>query len=107
MQYKALLDSYFVASNNHDVAATLDHFAVDSIVHDEGKTHRGHDEIRHWLEETNANYKASSTVLDVSTSGNEAKALVSVSGTFQGSPIELEFNFTFAGDKIQTLNFGE
>lgn len=105
MQYQPLLDSYFKASNEQDVAATLDHFSVDAIVHDEGKTHRGHSQIRHWLEETNANYNASSTVLDVSASGDEVTALVSVSGTFSGSPIELKFNFGFSNEKIQTLTF--
>ena len=107
MQSNPFLESYFQASNTHDVAATLDHFATDAVVQDEGKTYLGHDQIRHWLEETNASYHAHAALLNLSCSGDEATALVSVSGTFPGSPIQLMFNFVLTNNKISSLTFGE
>jgi ketosteroid isomerase-like protein len=107
MQFKAFVESYFQAANAHNVAATLDHFAPDASVQDEGKEHHGSEEIRHWLEETNAKYNPESTVLNVSASGDSGKALVSVSGTFPGSPIRLTFHFTLANGKIKSFISGD
>jgi hypothetical protein len=107
MQFNNFLESYFQAANAHDVAGTLGHFAADAIVQDEGKEHHGSEEIGHWLEETNTNYNPQSTVLNLSDSGDSGKALVSVSGTFPGSPIQLTFNFALANGKIKSLTFGE
>lgn len=107
MQFKHLPESYFQAANKHDVAATLAHFATDAIAKDEGKTYQGHEQIRHWLEETNASYNPRYVVLNISASGDKATAVVSGSGTFPGSPIQLTFNFMFANDKITSLTFGE
>ena len=107
MQFKPLLDSYFQAANNHDVAAMLDHFAEDVTVQDEGKEHHGREQIRHWLEETNASYNPRYVVQELSVMGDTAKVAVTASGTFPGSPIRLTFNFTFAHDKIKSLTFGE
>jgi len=107
MQFNAFLESYFQAANAHSVAATLDHFAPDAMVEDDGKEHHGTEGIRHWLEETNVNYNPQSTVLNPSASGDSGKALVSVSGTFPGSPVQLKFNFALAHGKIRSLTFGE
>jgi ketosteroid isomerase-like protein len=107
MHFQAFLESYFQAANAHDVAGTLHHFAADAVVQDEGKEHHGTEEIRRWLEDTNANYNPQSTILNGSASGDLGKAFVSVSGTFPGSPINLTFNFALANGKIQSLTFGE
>ena len=106
MQFKPLLDSYFQASNDHDVAAMLGHFAEDVIVLDEGKEHHGREQVRHWLEETNAAYHPSYVVQELSADGEKAKAVVTASGTFPGSPIRLTFNFGIVNGKIKSLTFG-
>ena len=49
MTHTQLLHDYFDAANAHDVEKTLQYFASDAVVQDEGATHQGRDAIRQWL----------------------------------------------------------
>ena len=90
---------YFEISDARDVDAYVDLFAPDAVVHDDGHTHVGRDEIRTWRSDT---ISVRSDLLDVS---DDAVARVRVSGDFPGSPVVLGFRFGFddAG-RITTLD---
>jgi ketosteroid isomerase-like protein len=78
-------------------------FADDAVVHDEDRDHRGLDAIKAWKQDTETKYKYVVEPLDVSVSGDTVKLLVLLTGEFPGSPIELDYTFTLANDKITSL----
>jgi ketosteroid isomerase-like protein len=103
MGHKQLLEDYFKAADVHDVQKALACFADDACVHDEGNEHRGKQQIKRWMEATNAKYDTRLAVLSLEIIGDEVAAAVSVSGTFPGSPITLRYVFTFDAGKISSL----
>lgn len=99
--------AYVEASNTRDADGIVRCFASDGVVADEGRTYRGHEEIRRWFLHTLEAYGFSFE--HVATAGEGADILVTlqVSGTFPGSPVELPFRFTLANDRIGALRIGE
>jgi len=97
---------YFAAKNRHDIDAMLAGFAQDAIVKDEGETHRGHDAIRVWMEDTTRRYRV--TVMpSVKTGAGEVWVIAGlVSGNFPGSPATLHYRFRLAGGRIAALGIG-
>jgi hypothetical protein len=79
---------YFEISDARDVDAYVGLFAPDAVVHDDGHTHVGLDEIRAWRSNT---IPVRSDVLDVS----DTTARVRITGDFPGSPVVLGFRFGF------------
>ena len=100
------LADYFAATNAHDVAAMSAAFSEDATVHDEGGDHHGLAAIRAWMKETIEKYSYQADALDSSRSGRKAVVLVSLCGTFPGSPITLQYTFTLEGQKISRLEIG-
>jgi ketosteroid isomerase-like protein len=91
------------ADNAHDSSTYVTFFTPDAVVFDEGKNHQGRNEIKAWKEETNEKYH---TVMEpIEYSGSDDMGLLSarISGTFEGSPILLSFQFKFANRLIQSL----
>lgn len=78
-------------------------FTTDAIVVDERHTHRGRAAIAAWRADTAAKYSSTSEPLTAHVEG--AKVIVSarVTGNFPGSPVELRYAFTTAGDSIARL----
>ena len=103
MNLPPLIQSYISASNAHDVEAIVVCFADDAVVRDENATQHGKIEIRRWATETIEKYKFQFKPL--SADERDAKTILSVvvSGSFPGSPITLDYHFTIANDKIQSL----
>ena len=103
MNLPPLIQSYISASNAHDVEAIVVCFADDAVVRDENATRHGKIEIRRWATETIEKYKFQFKPL--SADERDAKTILSVevSGSFPGSPITLDYHFTIANDKIQSL----
>ena len=97
------IDEYFRAKNAHDTAAIAACFADDAVVHDEGEELRGRTAITKWIEETTAKYKVAVEILKAEEQGREVVVTGLVSGTFDGSPIELQFCFTMVAGKIVGL----
>ena len=81
-------------------------FANDAGVHDEGRDYRGLDSIRSWKQETHTKYKYRMEPLEVSVSGKTAKLRARLTGDFPGSPVDLDYRFTLAHDKITSLEIG-
>src|ERR1700751_1075580 len=91
------------ASNAHDVEAIVDCFADDAVVRDANTTRHGKIDIGCWATETIQKYKFHFKAL--SAVGRGAKTILSmeVSGSFPGSPVTLDYHFTIANGKIQSL----
>jgi len=67
--------AYFAATNAHDVDAMLARFAKTAIVKDEGKTMRGADAVRQWIEETIRKYAFSVEALATLSFGSTVAAV--------------------------------
>jgi hypothetical protein len=81
----------------------VDCFADDAVVRDENATRHGKIDIRRWATETIEKYKFQFKPLSADERGVETILSVEVSGSFPGSPVTLEYQFTIANDKIQSL----
>lgn len=81
-------------------------FTDDALVHDEGRDHRGLDAITAWMKETQTKYKYVIEPLDASVSGSTVKLRARLTGDFPGSPVDLDFRFMLAKDKITSLEIG-
>jgi SnoaL-like protein len=98
-----LLADYFAATNAHDVAAMSAVFSENATIHDEGRDHHGLAAIRAWMQETIEKYDYQVDPLESSRTGKKTVVLVSLRGTFPGSPITLQYDFTLDGQKISRL----
>lgn len=78
-------------------------FAEHAIVHDEGGTFRGRDAIKAWSEESQGKYNYTMDALDASVTGDTVRLRAKVTGSFPGSPVELDYLFMLANDKIASL----
>ena len=101
-----IIKKYVDASNRHDVKFILSCFAKDALVHDEGKVLRGQKAIEAWVVKTIAKYKFHFTPLSVKDDNTELVVRMEVSGTFDGSPISLDYHFVIVDDKILSLRIG-
>ena len=90
------------AQNQYNIMAYANCFTETSIVHDEGKTHSGRNQIRNWIEDSNHKYR--SVIKTLNSESDQFKGILTteVSGTFDGSPIVLNFHFEFNEGLIQS-----
>ena len=93
------LDRYFKAQNAHDIAAMVACFAPDSVVWDEGREYIGTDAIRAWKIDTSTRYRITATPIQSRNEGDRTIVVVKVSGTFDGSPVNLTYRFGFSADR--------
>ena len=100
------VSTYFEASNAHDPDAVAALFTDDARVHDERQDHRGREAIRGWAEETFRQYQMLQTPRAAREDGGATVVTTEVSGTFPGSPIELDFRFVLEGERIRELRIG-
>jgi ketosteroid isomerase-like protein len=98
--------AYIDASNGRKVEALIACFTPDAVVVDEGHTYRGTPEIRAWFAKTVVAYDFTLEATHVAEQGSETVVTCQVSGTFDGSPIQVPFHFTLEGDKIAALTIG-
>jgi hypothetical protein len=95
--------SYLAAEKAKDADMLVLCFADDARVHDESHDYRGIDAIKAWKKETEAKYRYVMEPLDASVSENIVKLRARLTGDFSGSPVELDYTFTVANDKITSL----
>ena len=103
MYLPPVIQSYISASNAHDVEAIVGCFDDDGVVRDENAIQQGKIEIRHWATETIRKYKFQFKPLSANERGGKTILSVEVSGSFPGSPVTLDYHFTIASRKIQSL----
>ena len=103
MKLPRIINDYVNASNAHDVKSILRCFSADALVQDEGKEFRGKKMIEEWIVGTIEKYKFEFEPLSIKHEGAEIVVAVEVSGTFDGSPVTLDYHFTIERDKVLSL----
>lgn len=98
-----IINDYVSASNAHDVKSVVACFADNALVHDEGKDFRGKKMIEDWITKTIGKYKFQFKPISIKDDNAGVVVAVEVSGTFDGSPITLDYHFMIEGDKIVSL----
>jgi len=97
------IDLYFTFEKAHDPSAIDRCFAAGAVVRDEGKTITGVAAIKAWRIETGEKYHHVVEPLSVSTREGKVVVTGKVSGSFPGSPINLEHIFEIEGGRIVSL----
>jgi ketosteroid isomerase-like protein len=98
-----VIQTYVAVSNQHDVKSILACFSDDPVVRDEGKEFRGKEMIEGWIVKTIEKYKFHFKPLSIMDDKDEMVVAVQVSGTFNGSPVTLDYHFTIERDRIVAL----
>jgi hypothetical protein len=78
-------------------------FADDALVQDEGHDYRGLDAIKSWKHEVDIKYRYLAEPLKASVQGDTVTLLVRLTGDFPGSSVEVDYEFTFADNRITSL----
>ena len=107
MELPQVVSRFMETQHNSDSKAFADCFTESAVVHDEGKTHHGKQEIHQWIQHAMDAYKSELEPLNYEQSGPSGVLTANVSGTFPGSPIKLNFNFGFKDNLIDSLNVTE
>ncbi len=79
-------------------------FAEHAIVRDGGLEYRGAIGVRRWIHQTIEKYALNLQVLKVSGQDREWLFDAMVSGTFEGSPVQLEHSLVIEDGKIANLD---
>ena len=91
------------AQDSFDSSAYANCFSETGVVYDEGKTHKGRTEIKHWNKATNMEYNLVVKPLRFEANGATGILKAEVSGTFPGSPTVFTYSFEFDGELIRSL----
>jgi hypothetical protein len=91
------------AHNAHDPDAFTACFADDAVVRDDGRTYFGKPAIRTWFSDVSRNYEAVFNVTGLSTIDGEPVLSGTISGNFEGSPIDLRYFTGLEDGKIVAL----
>ncbi len=97
------LGAYYAAANEQNSEVFLACFADDALVHDEGKTHNGRDDIAAWNAAAIEKYNCQYEVLKCVKAPYGVDVTAKVSGTFPGSPIDLTYKFVLEDNLIIEL----
>ncbi len=103
LQLPPPIRTYLAAENALDTASLAKCFASDAVVRDEGRTITGLTAIIDWKIASKRKYQHSIDPLLVSEQDGKTIVTAKVAGNFPGSPINLQFIFGLAGDKISSL----
>ena len=103
LQLSKPISDYVNASNAHDVKSIVACFSDSATVQDEGQTLRGKEAIEGWAIKTISKYKFHFEPLNLRNDGNQVIVTIRVSGTFDGSPVNLDYYFTIEQGKIASL----
>lgn len=93
----------YFAADAKDGAAVAKCFTADAVVIDERRTHQGRDAIARWKAETSTKYDYVSEPIAVEHDGARTIVTAHLTGNFPGSPVDLRYGFTLAGDAIERL----
>jgi len=97
MQTQSVIDRYFQLAPLSDTDAYFAQFAADATVEDEGHEHHGVDAIRAWRSEVPT---VSYEVRGIRGDDGKHVARALIAGDFPGSPVDLDFYFTFTSDGL-------
>jgi ketosteroid isomerase-like protein len=99
----AVIQKYVDASNRHDVGTIVSCFSDDAVVYDEKQDYRGIRAIEDWIRSTIEKYNFQFKPLSAKGDGPSVTVVTEVSGTFDGSPVTLDYHFAVESNKISSL----
>jgi hypothetical protein len=97
---------FIAAENAEDADALARCFMQDAVVRDERRTHTGRPAIRAWNADAKTKYRHTIAPLHSATRDGKTVVRMRLTGSFPGSPVEVDFAFTPAGDEIARLEIG-
>lgn len=103
MNLPEIINRLLQTQNHFDSRAYADCFAETAVVYDEDAMHEGKEQIRQWNEATNDKYQTVLKPVDFRQDGNMAVLTAKVSGTFDGSPVLLDYYFEIENGLIKSL----
>jgi SnoaL-like protein len=98
-----VIATYWATANARRIEEASACFSRDAAVHDEGQCHQGTSAIRTWIEETTRKYNPFVEPLRSEEKAGRHFVTARVSGTFPGSPVELDYVFTLRNQHIVNL----
>lgn len=98
-----IIKRYVAASNKRDVKSALACLLDDAVVRNDGETLHGKEATRGWIVKTARRHKFHFKPLNVKNRDPDIVVKMEVSGTFDGSPFQLDFDFLIEHNKISTL----
>ena len=98
-----LIDTYIKAQNAYDADTALACFSENATVLDEGETLKGNKAIREWMEKTKIKYSPQLRPISINENPDEIIMTTEVSGTFDGSPVNLDYHFKIRNNLIEDL----
>jgi hypothetical protein len=101
--YNSLIAALVRAMNAHDSDAVVACFTDQAIVCDEDRAHRGSPAIKAWIADAFQRYQFKVEVINANEVKEEIAFNARVSGTFEGSPIELLHQLSVEKGKIVSL----
>jgi hypothetical protein len=97
-QLPTAIAAYLAAHDRRDVPAALACFGDDPTVIDDGRTYRGVDAIRDWLDRSGAEYQYTARLLDAARTGAERYVVRQrLEGNFPGGVVDLAYRFALVG----------
>jgi hypothetical protein len=95
--------AYYHASDVYDAALLAGCFAEDAGLVDEGKEYHGPETVSGHILEANRDAKVMTEITDCVEKSSETVVTATLSGSFEGSPIPLDFHFALKNGKIKSL----
>jgi ketosteroid isomerase-like protein len=96
--------AFYHASDVYDDALLAGCFAADAVLVDEGKEYHGPEAVSGHILEANRDAKVMTEITDCVEKNGEKVVTATLSGSFEGSPIPLDFHFNLENGKIKALN---
>lgn len=103
MNLPKVITDLIKAQDNYDSVAYANCFSETAVVFDEGKTHKGRTEIQNWITNANEKYNIVKKPLEYKKFDTESVLTAEVSGTFDGSPVVLNYHFELKDGLIHSL----
>ncbi|RIV38046.1 nuclear transport factor 2 family protein [Micromonospora radicis] len=100
----AVITAYLAAHQARDVETAITAYSADAVVTDEGRTHRGWDEIRTWLDRSGSEYTYTTEFIGAARVDDAHFDVVQhLVGDFPGGVVDLHYRFTLNGALINRL----
>lgn len=100
----ATIAAYLAAHQSRDADSAIRFYAEDAMVADDGRVHRGRDEIRAWLSDAAAGYTYTTELTWVARVDDQHYDVAHhLTGNFPGGQVDLHYRFTLRGSLIAEL----
>jgi hypothetical protein len=93
----------YFAADATDGTGVATCFTADAVVIDERQTHRGREAIGRWKTEASAKYDYDTDPVAIDNQDGRIIVTAHLTGSFPGSPVDLRYAFTLAGNEIARL----